>query len=73
MVEHMSDRAPLRPERRWRALIVAIAAVVSLPALPYVLFVTGFFPVPLVLLALAGAVRYVLGPITSILPRTGHD
>lgn len=42
----------------------------SLPLLPVVLFVTGYVGVLLVLAALALAVRYVLGPITTVLPKS---
>jgi hypothetical protein len=65
----VSDRPPLRPTRGWRVLIVVVVAVVSLPLLPFVLFATGIFAVPLVLAALAVGVRYITGPITSVLPK----
>ena len=74
MARHrVSEQFPLRPARGWRVLIVIVAAVASLPVLPYVLFVAGLFAVPLVLIALAVGVRYVLGPITSVLPHSNAD
>jgi len=66
----VSERAPLRPARAWRVLIVVVVAVASLPALPYVLFGAGLLAVPLVLVALAIGVRFIVGPITSVLPKS---